>query len=887
MPQAMPSLHNDPPQPHRTVGPRTPQRVPTSLPVGLRRLAPLPLALLLSGCTCTALDAPIGPRPAGWSDPSVDTTGATPVASLWRMTGTYVLPESSVPPELDLDADTPLSFTEDTGKTGAMRVWKAKVPFDLGDEARRSAPTGMSVRVDGEEVPFSSSAVARATGKTWRIKGKFLVVTWPGQPKTMGVGWQGVSASVARRDFGKAGLDPQDFVQHSVTLSDRSREGLLLPAPATASWELTLPTNAPVFDAWLALEPSPLAFQASDGAAVSVTVIEGGQRHEVGRKSLSLDANFEHWRVSLKRWAGKTVTVEIGSHEEGTGAFDYVFLGAPAVWGGPSAPVRRVLVIGMDTTRPDHMGYFGYDRDTTPELDAILSQSAVFTTAFTPAPRTRPSFRSATTGRYPLDAVGAPNIAEVFQAHGFATAGFVANVHLQPRFGFSTGFDHWWFDGRAKADEQVDRLLDFYDSYGDRDTYVFLHLMDPHIFYDAPGSFRHKWLTEPDPELGKSFNRWQVRTMDQRGELTDKRKAHIKALYDGEMSYMSYHLGRLFDRLDRLPGNTLTVLHNDHGEEFWEHESFEHNHTLYREVTTALLAVRPGHGIAPPAPMQLDTPTTLVDIAPTLYDFAGFDDAPPSDGRSLRPLLEGGPSDGWERPLGIAHLRYGHERWAVVHKQHKYILHTASGVEEMYDLRTDIEEQFDLAEAFGDLDGWRRALAEAHGMEVGEGWRIDATLYAKDRVPTTFVLPQPARAAGLIDPESTVDNPRNQAWGEAPRRAMTEVGTAQLSDDGLELHWEPGTNPRDALLYVIFDEPVEPAGTLLRQGETEIVLKKNALGQVRWSHAATKVLIRPGTVVVPPEGEASRMRAAASASAGSDLQMLEALGYIHDEDGDH
>src|SRR5690606_28716648 len=166
-----------------------------------------------------------------------------------------------------------------------------------------------------------------------------------------------------------------------------------------------------------------------------------------------------------------------------------------------------------------HMSFFGYHRQTTPDFDRILGQSAVFTQAYTPAPRTRPSFRSATTGRDPLDAVGATNIGEVFQDHGFATAGIVANIHLQPRFGFHRGFDLWHYDATADAARQVDRALAWLRDQQSRDSYLFLHVMDPHIHYRAPGRYRDMFVEDPDPDLPATFNRWQVYTMERRGQL--------------------------------------------------------------------------------------------------------------------------------------------------------------------------------------------------------------------------------------------------------------------------------------------------------------------------------------------------------------------------------
>src|SRR5690606_27879121 len=244
---------------------------------------------------------------------------------------------------------------------------------------------------------------------------------------------------------------------------------------------------------------------------------------------------------------------------------------------------------------------------TSPELDALAARSVVFERAWAPAPRTRPSFRSAFTGRGALDAVGAPNTADSFQAAGFATAGFVANMHLTPRFAFDRGFDHWELHNGSDAGPQVDRTLAWMREHQHEDTFVFLHLMDPHLFYRAPGDFHHLFVDDPDPTLPATFNRWEASAWSRAAELTDRRVAHISGLYDGEIAYTSSQVGRLLAAVDAAHPNTAVLLHTDHGEELWDHDGFEHNHTLYDEVVRAALWLRP-----PPSasiePRRVDEP---------------------------------------------------------------------------------------------------------------------------------------------------------------------------------------------------------------------------------------------------------------------------------------
>ena len=682
----------------------------------------LPL-VLVAGCICTqelACTKPPIERPEGFVDPGLDATGSSPVLQLWDMQGSYQLTDSVLPADF-----TPSSRFRIEMESKPVRerkntaIYRGPSPFigDVEEEARVSAPTGMELFAGDTQLTYKPNL----GGQSWRLNGEQLEVAWRADelPEVY-VSYPPVEREVLKRDWksfseaqealpAEAQQDEQGFVSHQMTLRARTRHGIMLPAPSSGQWTVKLPEGA-VFEAWLAISPLPLRTLTSDGAYAALSVIDGGEETEVGRQFVRQDDEFVQWRLDLSKWAGKEVTVKLATDPYKTPDFDYVFFGSPSIWGSPTGPVRRIVIIGMDTTRPDHFGFYGYTRDTTPELDAVARTSIVFDRMWTPAPRTRPSFRSAFTGRRPLDAIDADNIGEVFQREGFHTAGIVANVHLQPRFEFDEGFDDWWYDGQSKSAAQVDRAIDLFEQYPDRDVFLFLHIMDPHMFYNAPSSMKEMYVEDPDGELPDIFNRETVYGWMRSKRLDDRRKRHIEARYDAELRYTSQQLGRLFEALDRMPGRSLVVLHSDHGEEFWEHGGFEHNHTVYEETTRGLLWFRSGPGQK--EGKRISVPATLADIAPTLYELAGLTDTPPTDGRSLAKLMLGAedPSAFDDRAIGVAHLRFGTERWGVVYKGHKYILHTASGEEELYNLADDPKETKNLAQSTV-LAPWREQLA--------------------------------------------------------------------------------------------------------------------------------------------------------------------------------
>ena len=842
------------------------------------------LTLLLVACSGadTTTTATFGAPGSAAAFPDMRGPTNTDAIGLHQLQGTYTLGAAQLAGnEADvykLDAE---EIPNSKNAPRKLKVIRATMPFPMGGQQFR--PAGMTVFVKGREVPYVRGKAADASEPTWRISGKHLVMSYPTIPGAgqVEVHVAGSSAILTRHDFEASGKSPEEFVRYDVTLQGQTRHGLLLPAPSTASWEVTIPVGKPVFRTWLTLEKAPIAEPSPDGADVVLIAAVDGVTTEIATQGLEPGTpTFAPWTVDLSALAGKTVQLSLETRQRQNNHFDWVFVASPTLSGSARGPVKRVVVVAMDTTRPDHFGFNGYDRDTTPAMDEIASQSVVFTHTWSTAPRTRPSFRSSTTGRYPLKAVGATNLGEVFQQHGFSTAGIVANVHLQPRFDFDHGFDWWRFDGKSNADQQVDLALEWLRENQDRDTYLFLHFMDAHLPYRAPGDFKMKYVEDPDPTLPANYSRWDVTKWSKKGDIPEVRKAHIEGMHDGEMAFMSEQLGRFFSELDGLDGDTVALIQSDHGEEFWEHGAYEHNHTLYDEVTRTVLWMRPKGGLT--EGLKVSTPASVMDIAPTLYDLMGWADVPETDGRSLAPLLDGEDDADWSRPLPLAFLQYEKERWGVVFNAKKYILHTGSGWEELYHLDADPKETKNLARSKTiNLQPWREALAEAHGVPVRPGFRVRVNL-RPNSPPVTIAMPVPALGADVLDPEATLARRANIEWGEAPKHTADEIGTVELSDDGTKLVFTPGAEP-SGTLWVQFNEPQTADVQIFREGiALEMDDGKNE--SRRWRENKFNITVTPGMVLVPPPGEAALM-AALSGEDGEPpdedaLRLLKELGYI-------
>jgi arylsulfatase A-like enzyme len=188
--------------------------------------------------------------------------------------------------------------------------------------------------------------------------------------------------------------------------------------------------------------------------------------------------------------------------------------------------------------------------------------------------------------------------------------------------------------GSAEADYATDVLaakaVDFIRSSGDRPFFLFLHFYDPHWHYDPPEQERALFDSGYKGKLSGLWQDFKDKTV---ATTTPEEKQHLLDLYDGEIRYTDDEIGRILDHFKSsgLDKSTLVVFTSDHGEEFLEHGSWEHQKTLYEEVIRIPLALR-GPGIAA---RREKAQASLLDIAPTVLAWAGLPPAPTHRGQSL------------------------------------------------------------------------------------------------------------------------------------------------------------------------------------------------------------------------------------------------------------
>ena len=255
----------------------------------------------------------------------------------------------------------------------------------------------------------------------------------------------------------------------------------------------------------------------------------------------------------------------------------------------------NILLITVDALRPDHLGCYGYERNTSPNIDKLAKEGTVFLNCFATSSSTAYASVGLVTGKYLMiygnDEAGGildkkfPTITEYLKESEYFTAAFLNNGHYASSTGFERGFDFYKnFIGNAK--QTTDEVISFLNNYNaDKPLFIWIHYIDPHTPYvvhkdflkifegDSLWNINDKNLElqpneDIDPYLSKGFIP-RIAFHREKYNLN-----YYIACYDSEISYLDFHIGRL---MDNMPNSALTILTADHGEFLGEHnEYFSH-----------------------------------------------------------------------------------------------------------------------------------------------------------------------------------------------------------------------------------------------------------------------------------------------------------------------
>lgn len=363
----------------------------------------------------------------------------------------------------------------------------------------------------------------------------------------------------------------------------------------------------------------------------------------------------------------------------------------------PKSP--NIILITLDTTRADRMGFLGSKRGLTPNLDGLAKQSVVFTRAYAQVPLTPPSHATILTGTYPQFhqvndmqtplATDLPYGPEILRAHGYHTAAFIGAIVLEPEPPYAPGFDRGFdtYDAgfhnegpgedrysttQRRGAEVVAHALAWLNKHPKGPFFIWVHLYDAHDPYDPPEPYKTRYSSVP---------------------------------YDGAIAYEDAAVGKFFRQL-KLRGlyeGTVIAVMADHGESLGAHGEDTHGVFLYDETIHVPLLIKLPHAAA--AGKNIENRVELVDVMPTLLQEAGVAIPEEMQGQSLLNLMkaetaEGNPAtEGWHDQPAYSESEYPHTfGWSALRslRSEKY-LYVQAPRRELYDEAADPKAEHNLA----------------------------------------------------------------------------------------------------------------------------------------------------------------------------------------------
>lgn len=433
---------------------------------------------------------------------------------------------------------------------------------------------------------------------------------------------------------------------------------------------------------------------------------------------------------------------------------------------------QGAIVILLDTLRADHVSAYGYERRTTPSIDALAAQGVRFAQVVSSAPWTLPATGALLAADHPDRVFGTDNrlqrsLVEEFSAQGFATTAFTEGAFVSRHFGFDIGFDTFHEEeGAVVAALEPGQKLepgagDIAKTFGLAQQWLrrhrkerfllLIHTYEPHTPYTAPS------FTEGlDPgRVGERYETQRfagLRTGEM--QLTAAEREWTTALYDGDIRRADRFVGRLISFLSELDldQRTVVVVAGDHGEELGEHFDrfiFDHGHSLHDELLLVPLIVH--DPTRNDAGRVVDQQVRLIDTLPTVAELLGVSVPSNLGGRSLVPFMDGEP--GRDRTAISSLTRHGPPRVALRDSRFKFIRTTGPDKDSpivllptvpdvaLYDLQNDpgetrniADEHPELVKRFGELlDIWSARQVGCVGIGDLDTSDMDAELLERLR----------------------------------------------------------------------------------------------------------------------------------------------------------
>lgn len=405
----------------------------------------------------------------------------------------------------------------------------------------------------------------------------------------------------------------------------------------------------------------------------------------------------------------------------------------------------NIILISIDSLRADHMGIYGYKKNTTPNIDKWAKNATVFTNADTVVPHTYPSFVALMTGQGPLTTriISNPKstpqpweslvnalplsdniktLPKILKEKGFFNVAFVSNQVLGSLSNIDKGFDIYkniaWGESEISK-VSVNTALDFLNKNNNRKMFYWIHLQDPHYPYAPPENLKCKFnpkycnLKETYQSLEKeriSYTQQLVNVCGSYNTIPQDKKEIFEMLYDGEIAFSDGLVKKILDKLSvtGLDKNSLIILYGDHGEGFDHEFFFDHGSNVYQSNIRIPLIIK--YPLTKATDARVNRLIQNTDIFPTLLDLLGISTKNKVDGKSFSDVFyedifsifnfdKRKNSYSIDSSVNKFSIKNDHYKYVYNHKTCSY----ENYKEELYDLDKDSEEMFNLVDSKKDI----------------------------------------------------------------------------------------------------------------------------------------------------------------------------------------
>lgn len=497
-----------------------------------------------------------------------------------------------------------------------------------------------------------------------------------------------------------AGFEAPASVKAKVSVGGEERAALVLRRATSLGHFVELPPEAKL--------GVSLGFEGEGEAGVKIfATVDGGARQEL--LNTKAGGQWTDHLVDLGALAGKVAQLELVADGEGKGrvAFATPRVLVPEPKAASMQPAKNVIVLLIDTLRADRLKpYNPKSRVKTPVLDGLAAEGAVFGLAQSPENWTKPSVASVLTGLHPTThganqtesrlPADATLLSEHLKAKGFKTGSFIANGYVSDRFGFDQGWDHYTNYIRERKSTEAENVFretgDWIEKNKGGRFFAYVQTIDPHVPYDPPEEYLKMY--DAREYTGPVQPRMTPEQLEQakRKQLTftasDQRR--LEALYDGEISQHDHFLGLFIERLKKLGvwEDTLLVVTSDHGEEFNDHGSWGHGHSVYQELLHVPLVFYRSGAIEK---RHVAGAVSTLSIPATVCELVGVERIAEDEGGSLAGWIFG------RRPAmpPVAFSYFHEERRVITTANHKFLVrgNLTTG---LFDLQADPLEKKEI-----------------------------------------------------------------------------------------------------------------------------------------------------------------------------------------------